>query len=159
MIVRTVLAAAAAAIVTTNGALAQPARDCDGQGRCRVKIGVTGSCLVEDNITVAPETVAMGPGGQRTIVWNLPTGFEFCPANGDGIVFKRGDNDFQFFDARRTDHPDGDADAGPPNKCRKHFRWSNKNEPHTSGRTYEYLILFTGPGGQRCKKDPFIRNG
>ena len=159
MIAKTVLAAAAAAKVTTNGALAQPARDCDGQERCRVKVGVTGSCLLEDNITVAPETVAMRPGGERTIVRRPPTGFELYPASGDGIVFKRGDNDFQFFDARRTDHPDGDDDAGPPDKCRKHFRWKNKNEPHTAGRTYEYLIRFTGPNRQSCVKDPFVRNG
>ncbi len=159
MIVKTVLAAAAAAILTTNGALAQSARDCDGQGRCRVAISVTGACEDQRNIQVSPETVAMGPGGQRTIVWRLPPGFEFCPASGDGIVFKRGDNDFQFFDARRTDHPDGDDDAGPPDKCRKHFRWKNKNEPHTAGRTYEYLIRFTGPNRQSCVKDPFIRNG
>ena len=161
MIAKTVLAAAAAAKVTTNGALAQPARDCDGQERCRVKVGVTGSCLLEDNITVAPETVAMRPGGERTIVRRPPTGFELYPASGDGIVFKRGDNDFQFFDARRTDHPDVDVDddAGPPEKCRKHFRWQIKSEPHTAGSTYEYLIRFTGPNRQSCVKDPFIRNG
>lgn len=158
MIVRTVLVAAAAAIAA-SGAIAQPGRHCDGQGRCRVAIGVTGPCADQRNIQVSPETVEMGPRGQRTIVWRLERGFQFCPANGDGIVFKRGDNDFQFFDPRRTDNADGDDDGGPPDRCRTHFRWKNKNEAHTAGATYEYLIRFTGPDGQACVKDPFIRNG
>ena len=54
---------------------------------------------------------------------------------------------------------DVDDDAGPPEKCRKHFRWQIKSEPHTAGSTYEYLIRFTGPARQSCVKDPFVRNG
>ena len=140
-------------------AIAQSGSHCSGQGKCPVSITVTGPCTNPDNIKVSPDPVTMGRSGQRTIVWRLERGFEFCPANGDAVQFKRGDNDFQFFDARRTDHPDGDDDAGPPDKCRKHFRWKNKNEPHTAGRTYEYLIRFTGPARQSCVKDPFVRNG
>jgi hypothetical protein len=131
-----------------------PARDCDAGAAAR-------------SASPAPARIsATSWSALRRSRWpRRPThdrrrpGFEFCPASGDGIVFKRGDNDFRFFDARRTDQPDGDDDAGLPDKCRKHFRWKNKNEPHTAGTTYEYLIRFTGPARQSCVKDPFVRNG
>ena len=159
MLARTMLTAAAAAFVITNDAAAQAGPNhCDGQGRCRVTISVVGACADPANIRVSPDPVEMGQGNQRTIVWRLPQGFEFCPAKGDAVQFKRGDNDFQFFDPRRTDDADGDDDAASAGKCRRNFRWRNKNEAHTAGRMYEYLIQFTGPAGETCTKDPFIRN-
>ena len=161
MLARTMLTVATALLATCTAAIAQtgPRSHCDGAGRCRVAISVTGSCTDQANIKVDPEVVAMGDGAGRTIVWRLPQGYEFCPAKGDAVQFKTGNLDSQFFDARRTDHADGDDDHGAPDKCRRNFRWKNKNEPHTAGREYEYLIRFTGPGGEACVKDPWIRNG
>jgi len=159
MLARSMLTAATACFAMTTGAIAQMGPHCNPQGRCAVSITVSGSCTDPDNIKVNPDPVAMGRAGQRSIVWRLERGFAFCPANGDAVQFKRGDNDFQFFDGRRTDNDDGDEDAGPADRCRRNFRWKNKNEGHTAGRTYEYLIKFTGPGGEACVKDPFIRNG
>jgi len=163
MLAWTTLAAAAAALAMTTGAAAQTghAAHCSGAGRCVVTVSVAPGkpCTDPANITVSPDPVEMGAAGARSIVWRLDRGYEFCPASGDGVPFKTGNLDFQFFDAARTDNADGDDDHGPPDRCRKNFRWKNKNEPHTAGRTYEYLLKFTGPGGQSCVKDPFIRNG
>ena len=159
MLARSMLTAATACLAMTTGAIAQSGSHCSGQGKCPVSITVTGPCTNPDNIKVSPDPVTMGRSGQRTIVWRLERGFEFCPANGDAVQFKRGDNDFQFFDGRRTDNDDGDDDAGPRDKCRRNFRWKNKNEGHTANTKYEYLIKFTGPRGEVCIKDPFIRNG
>lgn len=156
MFARSMLAAATACFAMTTGAIAN---DCNPQGRCAVSITVSGSCTDPNNIKVSPDPVTMGPAGQRTIVWRLERGFAFCPANGDFVQFKDARLDSQFFGMKATDNDDGDDDAGPSDKCRRNFRWKNKNEAHTAGTRYEYLIRFTGPSGEACVKDPFVRNG
>lgn len=155
MLVRLMAFAALASLAT--GAWAQSGGHCGGDGRCRIKVTVdAGQACSDATITVDPEVAQMGRGGGRTIVWRLDTpGFAFC--DGDGVRFKRGDLDFQFFGAGATDNDNGDDDA--QGGCKRNFRWRNKNEPHTFGKRYEYLIRFTGPGGQACVKDPFVRNG
>lgn len=153
--------AAVAAITMSGNSMAQGSAHCSGDGKCRVQVRVDQGkpCTDAANIQVRPETVEMGRNGSRTIVWRLEAPFEFCPANGDGIKFKSADLDFQFFGSGATDSDDGDDDASPGGRCRQNFRWKNKNEPHTRGKTYSYLIRFTGPNGQVCIKDPFVRNG
>ncbi|MFO1283041.1 MAG: hypothetical protein U1F51_11365 [Burkholderiales bacterium] len=164
-----IVAATSAALSFAPNASAQtgPAqgggnRHCGGNGKCKVAIDVArgAPCTAQDNIQVSPETIEMGRGERRTIVWKLETpGYEFCPANGDGIQFKDANLDFQFHDPKATDDDDGEDDAGAPARCRKSFRWRNKNEEHTAGRRYAYLIRFTGPNGAVCVKDPWVRNG
>ena len=160
MLARTMVAAAVL-LAFPSSAYAQASPHCNAGGVCKVAIDVAAGkpCTDQANITVKPDTVIMGPGGQRMIVWTLPGAYRFCPANGDGIVFKTSELDFQFFDGARTDDADGTDDHGPPDRCRKHFRWKNKNEPFTAQRFYQYLVKFTGPAGEACVKDPFIRNG
>ena len=159
MLARTILAVAT--VLASSNAYAQASPHCNPGGICKVAVDVAGgtACTDQANITVRPDTVIMGPGGQRMIVWTLSGNYRFCPANGDGIIFKTGDLDFQFFDGARTDDPDGADPVGPPDQCRKHFRWKNKNEPFTAQRQYPYLVKFTGPAGEACIKDPFVRNG
>ena len=135
---------------------------CGAKGSCKVTIDVArgASCTVESSIDVRPDSVEMGRGERRTVVWKLTApGYEFCPANGDGIQFKDVGEDFQFYDPRATDDDDGDDDASAPARCRKSFRWKNKNEAHTWGKRYAYVIRFTGPNGAVCVKDPWVRNG
>jgi hypothetical protein len=156
MLARLVAFAALGALAT--GAFAQAGPHCAGDGRCRVKISVdAGPPCSQATIRVDPEGAEMGrSAGNRTIVWRLDTpGFRFC--DGDGIRFKSGDVDFQFFGPAATDNDNGDDDAH--GGCKRNFRWRNKNEPHTFGKRYDYLIRFTGPNGQACVRDPFIRNG
>ena len=152
--------AASLLLAASGNTLAQPAH-CGGDGRCKVAVSVDAgkSCGNAANIKVSPDTVRMGRSPNRTIVWKLDTpGFQFCPASGDGIQFKGTTND-QFFGAAATDNDDGDDDGAGATKCRKHFRWKNKNEQQTFGRNYSYVVRFTGPSGQVCIKDPFVRNG
>jgi streptolysin S family bacteriocin protoxin len=69
MLARTMLTFATALLATSNAAIAQtgPRSHCDGAGRCRVAISVTGSCTDQANIKVDPEVVAMGDGGGRAV--------------------------------------------------------------------------------------------
>ena len=130
---------------------------CNGN-RCRVTISVQGTTCSDATIRVQPDEVQMGRGGgTRTIVWRFDGGdFRFCAA--DGVQFKS-ETDFQFFGSGATDDDDGEDATTTAGPCRKNFRWRNKNEDHTFGKRYAYLIRFTGPGGQACVKDPFVRNG
>ena len=147
------LSIAAVALLAATGAQAQCAGD-----RCRVTVSVQGPTCSEATIQVSPDEVQMGRGGGRTIVWRLDNpAFRFCA--GDGVQFKGGDQDFQFFGPGATDSDDGNDETSTAGPCRKNFRWRNKNEPHTFGKRYAYLIRFTGPNGQACVKDPFVRNG
>jgi hypothetical protein len=152
------LVALAALACAASGAWAQAGPHCGGDGRCRIAISVDASRPCGDaTIRVTPEVAEMGRApGQRTIVWRIDTpGYRFC--EGDGIRFKRDDLDFQFFGPAATDNDGGDDDAH--GGCKRNFRWRDKNEAHTFGKRYEYLVRFTGPGGQACVKDPVIRNG
>ena len=156
MLARLVAFAALASLAT--GALAQAGSNCAGDGRCRVTISVdAGQPCTDARIRVDPEVARMGTqGGGRIIIWRLATpGYSFC--GGDGVHFKTSDLDFQFFAPGATDNDAGDDDGS--GGCKRNFRWRNKNEPHTFGKSYSYLVRFTGPGGQVCVKDPFVRNG
>jgi len=159
MLARTILAVAA--VLASSNAYAQASPHCNAGGVCKVDVDVAPGrpCTDQANITVRPDTVLMGPGGQRMIVWTLPGAYRFCPANGDGIVFKTSELDSQFFGSAPTDDANGADPVGAPGACFKHFRWNNKNEPFTAQRFYQYLVKFTGPAGEACVKDPFIRNG
>lgn len=146
------LSVAAVAMLAAAGANAQ----CQGQS-CRVTISVQGPTCSDATIRVDPDEVQMGRAGAKTIVWRFAApGFGFCA--GDGIQFK-GDTDFQFFGPGATDGDDGEDATTTPGPCRRNFRWRNKNEAHTFGKRYAYLIRFTAPNGQACVKDPFVRNG
>ena len=146
------LSIATVALAASSGAFAQCAND-----KCRVTISIEGPTCSEATIRVNPDEVQMGRGGTKTIVWRFATpGFRFCAA--DGVQFKA-DTDFQFFGAGATDNDDGDDETSTPGPCRRNFRWRNKNETHTFGKRYAYLIRFTAPNGQACVKDPFVRNG
>ena len=147
------LTIAAVALLAAGAAHAQ----CSGD-RCRVTISVQGPTCSDATIRVNPDEVRMGQGANKTIVWRFDTpGFRFCA--GDGIQFKTAALDGQFFGAGATDSDDGNDETSTPGPCRKNFRWRNKNEPQTAGKRYAYLIRFTGPNGQACVKDPFVRNG
>jgi hypothetical protein len=126
--------------------------------RCKVTISVQGTTCSDATIRVRPDEVRMGRGGKKTIVWRFDGGdFRFCA--GDGVQFKTADTDGQFSDAAATDDDEGEDRASTPGNCRRNFRWRNKNEAHTFGKRYAYLIRFTAPNGQACVKDPFVRNG
>ena len=147
------LSIVAVALLATPAAQAQCAGD-----KCKVTISVQGTKCSDATIRVSPDEVRMGRGGNKTVVWRFDNpGFRFC-AN-DGVQFKTTDLDGQFSGGSATDNDDGNDDTSAPGSCKKHFRWRNKNEPHTFGKRYSYLIRFTGPGGQACVKDPFVRNG
>jgi hypothetical protein len=147
------LAVVALTLMAVPAAFAQ----CNG-ATCKVTISVQGTTCSDATIRVQPDEVAMGRGANKTVVWRFDGGdFRFCAS--DGVQFKTADTDFQFFGAGATDDEEGGDQTSTPDPCRKHFRWRNKNEPHTAGKRYAYLIRFTGPGGQACVKDPFIRNG
>ena len=102
MLARTMVAAAVL-LAFPSSAYAQASPHCNAGGVCKVAIDVAAGkpCTDQANITVKPDTVIMGPGGQRMIVWTLPGAYRFCPANGDGILFKSSELDFQFFDGAR----------------------------------------------------------
>ena len=113
-------------------------------------VRVTEPCNTPGHIAAEPDTLQLNGGRNVRITWELPRGFRFCRASGDGIRFK-GETDGQFFDDD-TDDPQGGG-------CFKKFRWKDKNDPHTAGKSYSYLIQFTSPSGTTCRHDPFIRNG
>ena len=118
-------------------------------GKCDVDIRVTEPCNTAGNIVVVPDPLELDGKPNVSIKWDLPRNYRFCPAAGDGIAFK-GATDNQFFDPD-TEDPQGGG-------CFKKFKWKDKNDTHTWGKSYSYLIQFTGPNGT-CKLDPFIRNG
>ena len=147
------LTLAAAALVVASAASAQCAND-----KCRATVTVQGNRCSEATIRVNPDEIAMGRGANKTVVWRFGTpGFKFCA--GDGVEFKTANTDGQFSGAAATDSDDGDDQTSTPGPCRKNFRVRNKNDPQTAGKRYAYLLRFTGPNGEACVKDPFIKNG
>lgn len=125
--------------------------DCKtASGKCEVMISVTEPCNTSGNIVVTPDTLELAGKNHVKITWEFAGGsYDFCPGNGDGVVFKSGDLDFQFYDPG--------YEGGGAN-CKKKYKWMDKNDNWTWGKDYRYSIQFTGPNG-RCYVDPFIRNG
>lgn len=127
------------------------ANDCrTPNGKCDVAIRVTEPCNDEGKITVDPEILDLAGKKDVTITWELPTGYRFCQNSGDKVTFKYSNLDFQFYGPEYDDNQGGG--------CFRKFKWKDKNEAHTAGTSYSYLLQFTGPNGA-CKRDPFIRNG
>ena len=142
------IAATVASACATTGGPGMSSNDCmTSSGKCEVAIKVTEPCDARGSIAADPPTLVLNGKRNQKIEWELPNGYEFCPANRDGIVFKYGDLDFQFYDPEFVGS----------GTCKKKFKWTDKNDPWTKGKEYSYLIKFTGPKGS-CMLDPFIRN-
>lgn len=128
------------------------AQDCNTtSGKCKVDVLVFGTCPGA-NIRFDPNTLNLAGRHNVEIIWSLPRGYRFCPANGDGVSFKdpSGSPDGQFY---------GPVYDDPSGTCYLHFKWKDKNEPWTHTKQYGYDIKFTSPTNTPCKEDPFIRNG
>jgi hypothetical protein len=139
---------------TAGGEAGKPAR-CHPQVTAEVKDGACPADLI-----VAPHVTLSGSRHVR-IVWHLEQGFEFCPAQGDGVFLKAA-GDEQFGNAAATSLETGDDDdaPAPAGRCTRHFRLDNTNAPQTAGRQYDYTVRFHDrKTGAACVLDPFIRNG
>jgi len=143
---------------TGGGGPIATANDCNTtSGKCEVIVSVTEPCNTAGNIKADPSTLMLAGKPNRTLFWTLPTNYSFCRTKNDLVMFKYGDLDFQFTDPQYTSDPTGGEDL-TPGDCKPRFRWKDKNDPHTYGKSYGYYLSFTGPNGT-CFFDPFIRNG
>jgi hypothetical protein len=125
-------AAAAQAVVCTSGP-------------CQVWIDVvdcsTDKITATPNLYVPPPTKPSDPRYTPKIKWHINTrGYSF---RDDGIRFKSLAGQSQF-------------DGQNPNPGSVDYEMLNKN---TQAGSYDYWIYIQGPGGQRCKHDPFVFNG
>jgi hypothetical protein len=139
---------------TAGGEARKPAR-CHPQVTAQVKDGACPARLID-----APH-VALSGSRHARIVWHLEPGFEFCPAQGDGVFLKT-TGDAQFGNAAATSMETGDDDdaPAPAGRCTRHFRLDNTNAPQTAGKQYDYTVRFHDKKtGAACVLDPFIRNG
>jgi hypothetical protein len=138
--------------------------DCKQNGKCEVTVTSTWCPLVPSSILRCGGSVdydelhLVQNNTNVKILWHLPSGFEFCPALGDGVFLKDND-DGQFEDMYATD----DQNGGPPHgkkKCKQqrlqHYRWTGVHS--TSGGKYGYTMIFRDGYGNRYFIDPWIYN-
>ena len=137
----------------------------DGEGnarRCPVSVTVNLTPLppaTPTTCTVNAPNVILSQQKKVVIVWDLPAGFAFCPALGDGVFLTQPDDvsDEQFEDFGVPD--DG---VGNPTftKCRNKFRILAVNSKNAA-KPYGYRLQFRQRAGAKlvCTADPFIKNG
>lgn len=126
--------------------------------RCDVEVSVNGSCPGAD-VTFDKTDLALKGNGHTVIVWKLPAGYLFCPAQGDGAYLKFIDDTDQFSDPAGTDDDTGALVTGT-SKCKKFFRLRDDNTKSTEGTAYRYRVQFTDKRNKTtCTTDPYIRNG
>ena len=109
---------------------------------CEIDVSVTISgsmCSVNMR-----EYVALGPlADVNRIEWVLPTGFQFCTRNGDGV----------FFD--QPGSPPFDQD--PTGPCKDKYGMKRNALDNAD---YGYFVRFRNKDSTlQCVKDPFYRNG
>jgi hypothetical protein len=115
--------------------------------RCEVAIAIDAS----GNVTFHPDVLRVFVADSH-IVWSLPTGYEFCPAQGDGVFFKNRENN-QFTDSYATDDGRPPSDAG----CKKGWHWTDrKTDP--KGTPHRYGVNFRDEAGRKFNVDPIIIN-
>lgn len=143
-----------AKLLTTTCASAQ---DRGFAPRCVVNVQATVDEGARTCDVVPPDIIL---SGQRkvVIVWDLPAGYQFCPALGDGVFLKNsGDLADEQFDSMNV--PDDGLGNPTYKKCRNRFRWLAENSANY-GTEYKYLLKFRHKATDiPCAKDPFIRNG
>jgi hypothetical protein len=87
-----------------------------------------------------------------TIVWDAPSGYQFCFAQADGVWFK--DKTDQFHTGGATDDVEGKLEAS--GQCKSKFRWTDVN---TATGEFAYRIRFRHKDtDRRCEIDPWVVN-
>jgi hypothetical protein len=125
---------------------------------CAMEIPVSGSCPGAD-VDFDKLDLSLNGSGNTVIVWKLPAGYQFCPAQGDGAFLKFFDDTEQFGDPAATDNDAGVLDLSTT-KCKKNFRLRDDNTRDTAKNIYKYRIQFTDRRNKTsCTMDPQIRNG
>ena len=134
--------------------------DADGIAkRCKIDVDVdfqiAGTCRV-----VVPNYIILKNKKKAVLVWDLPAGYRFCAARGDGVFLVDKD---QVGDEQFDDFGVPDAGTGRPDfkECRNRFRILALNSKHSGPRIeYAYRLQFRRMSDNLvCTADPFIRNG
>lgn len=131
--------------------------------RCVVEISLAsgtncnnGRTAINPDELQLPDNTVFNKG--RVLVWRFKDGFnaKFCPSKGDGVFlqpFRQG----SFFErAGGTDQDEGGEEDQAVDRCFKRFRIFNWNGDM---ERFRYFVHFTGPTGETCKIDPWIKNG
>jgi hypothetical protein len=141
-------------IVTTSYSVGSGSFYCKPSGKCQVTISdpscdVFGTC----SATLDYDPIILVKGYNHVdVTWQLPSGYGFCPDEGDGVFLKKVDPGNQF---DKTGAMGADVDLGGIKKCKDSFHWNGRN---TIPGDFQYRIVFRDRGTVYTI-DPWIVNG
>lgn len=135
-------------VLTKSSPVGTPTLCEESEGNtCLIKVTVTpdGSGCSGSAVSLPDYIELLDDSKHKKIVWELSSGYKFCPRAGDGA----------FLDDINV--PEDLFDLETNTKCDTKFSWKRKKK---DGNKWAYMLRFRDDGNTMlCTKDPWFKNG